>query len=117
MVVGAKINVPNLIVERGFEIPVTYPYLKGNSLRVAQFNPLSEISFQNETKIKEAKDSSENKQNANIKSSEIQLREGQEYSSVGRNIFKYIDGFTVQVASYQALNMAEEEARKYINRG
>lgn len=117
MVVGAKINVPNLIVERGFEIPVTYPYLKGNLLRVAQFNPLSEISFQNETEINETKDSTENRQNANIKSSEIQLRERQEYSNVGRNIFKYIDGFTVQVASYQALNMAEEEARKYINRG
>lgn len=117
MVVGAKINVPNLIVERGFEIPVTYPYLKGNSLRVAQFNPLSEISFQNETKINETKDSTENKQNANIKSSEVQLRESQEYSNAGRNIFKYPDGYTVQVASYQALNMAEEEARKYINRG
>jgi nucleoid DNA-binding protein len=117
MVVGAKINVPNLIFERGFEIPITYPYLKGNLLRVAQFNPLSEISFQNETEINETKDSTANSQNANIKSSEIQLREGQEYSSVGRNIFKYPDGFTVQVASYQALNMAEEEARKYINRG
>lgn len=117
MVVGAKINAPSLLVERGFEIPITYPYLKGNLLRVAQFNPLNEISSQSGAKIKEVKDSTENKQNINMKSSEIQLREGQEYSNAGRNIFKYPDGYTVQVASYQALNMAEDEARKYISRG
>jgi len=117
MVVGAKINTPNLIVERGFEIPVTYPYPKGYLLRVAQFDPLSEVSFQSGTKIDEIKDSTHISQNANIQTFEILLRESQDYSNAGRNIFRYSDGFTVQVASYQALTMAEDEARKYINRG
>lgn len=116
-VVEAKINVPDLIVERGFEIPVTYPYLKENLLNISKFNPLSEVIIESETKTNINKDSTVSIQPTINQSPEIELRESQNYSNAGRNIFKYIDEYTVQVASYQALSMAEDEARKFINRG
>lgn len=113
----AEIINPDLIVERNFEIPVTYPYSKGNNLRVAEFDPLSSLVLSDERKSVEVIDNMVGSTTINEQSSAIEIREGQNYSNAGRNIFKYPDGYALQVASYKALTMAEEEAKKYIKQG
>jgi len=123
------------IVQRNFDIPVTYPYLlKINETTISEtVTPKTEepIIQKNETtdkKIEEKKQEtkpeikSEIKENtkppvAEIKNPDKNTAPTGNGLNVGNNIFKYGNFYVVQVASFRASSISENEAGKYRNKG
>jgi cell division septation protein DedD/nucleoid DNA-binding protein len=119
------------IVARSFDFPITYPYLpKVNETTISEtVAPKIEEQNVTENKIEAPKDElkkpEEKKTEKEIpKQKVIESKEpvksvlptGKSLN-VGNNIYKYGDQFVVQVASFRAISISENEAGKYRNKG
>ena len=129
------------MIKRNFDIPVTYPYpIKVNETTISKSilpeeNIPIEPSSKNEDKKNEQLKPDQTKPEQ-LKPIEKKIEkvvpnktatlENQKIKSViptgkslnvGDNIFKYGDYYVVQVASFRALSISENEAGKYRNKG
>ena len=109
------------VIQRDFEIPVTYPYPAKNEISkesnrenkipadVEKKNNNQNTSTVNnkETKITEKKTKSSLK---NIVPAGIPI-------SLGKNIYRYGNVYVVQVAAFRSNSIAENEAGRYRNKG
>jgi hypothetical protein len=106
------------IVRRDFGIPITYPYL---------FNSEEEISADKNISKSKAEIPDIKQEELKTIKPEISISEkkpkvdnqppAKNFTSVGNNIYKYGDVYVVQVASFRANSIAENEAGKYRNKG
>ncbi len=108
------------VIERDYEIPVSYPYVPESSL----MDSLGEVTGKSQTsdKVVEQKpdDKKITKQEISTakKNSETKntIPDGRPIS-LGKNIYKYGNIYVVQVASFRSNQIAENEAGKYRNKG
>ncbi len=127
------------IVQRDFDIPVTYPYLpKINETTISEdLTPIIEepvvqkngtadkIIEEKKTELKpETKSEIKTEVKENKKSPVVENKTPVQNTArtgtglnVGNNIFKYGNYFVVQVASFRASSISENEASKYRNKG
>ena len=119
------------IVKRSYDIPVSYPYpLKVNetSLSESTIEP-EEIKKEDLTVTDKIEPKSEPvvEKNDEKLTTQSKLPETKKVTNtslpkvnalnVGNNIFKYGDYYVVQVASFRASSISENEAGKYRNKG
>ena len=119
------------IVQRNFDIPVTYPYLpKVKETSISEtIAPLNEdknaITEKNEVLKADQKNVQEKKVEKEIpkqpvteaKESLKTVTTSGKYLNVGNNIYKYGNYFVVQVAAFRSNSISENEAGKYLNKG
>ena len=123
------------IVQRNFDIPITYPYPpKINETTISEtVTPKTEepIVQKNETtdkKIEEKKPETKSEVKSvtkeNTKPPVVEIKNPVKNTApagnglnVGNNIFKYGNFYVVQVASFRASSISENEAGKYRNKG
>ncbi len=115
------------VIQREFDIPVTYPYLpKVNETSISESTPLktddqnlvpekSEV-VETEQKRPEEKKTSEQHTPENNRPVNTVTPLGKSLN-VGNNIFKYNNFYAVQVASFRSSSISENEAGKYRNKG
>jgi cell division septation protein DedD len=109
------------VIQRDFEIPVTYPYPPGNEIS-KESNKENKIPLDVEKKTdnqkpttvnsKETK-TTEKKNNTSLKN---RIPEGMPVS-LGKNIYRYGNVYVVQVAAFRSNSIAENEAGRYRNKG
>lgn len=118
-------------VERDFGIPVTYPYLpRVNATTLSETLPAKNndpVVISEETANKKLNETntevkSVNKENVKppiteTKNIDKNLPPTGNALNVGNNIFKYGNFYAVQVASFRASSISENEAGKYRNKG
>jgi cell division septation protein DedD len=115
------------VIQREFDIPVTYPYLpKVNETSISESTPLK-TDDQNLVPEKIAVVKTEQKKPEEKKISDQQITENNRQVktaapsgkslNVGNNIFKYNNFYAVQVASFRSSSISENEAGKYRNKG
>jgi len=118
------------IVQRNFDIPVTYPYLPRLKETTISENVTPKIEDQNiaaqknevvETEpIKTEKKIDKEiptQKNIDSKESVKPLNTNVRPLNVGNNIYKYGDYYVVQVAAFRSSSISENEAGKYRNKG
>ena len=115
------------VIQREFDIPVTYPYLpKVNETSISESTPLktddqnlvpekSEV-VETEQKRPEEKKTSEQYTPVNNRPVNTVTPLGKSLN-VGNNIFKYNNFYALQVASFRSSSISENEAGKYRNKG
>lgn len=109
------------IIERDFNIPITYPYLplnvtneKVNTDTSMIRDTVAIISVEKNPELK-----NQEKQNAPDKklvTEKNKIHTGKPIS-VGNNIYRYGDMYIVQVASFRSSSISENEAGKYRDKG
>ncbi|MBK7629670.1 MAG: SPOR domain-containing protein [Ignavibacteriales bacterium] len=118
-------------IERDFSIPVTYPYLpKVNETTISEsLPPKTDESIINSEKTidkkldeKKTELKSINKENVKPPITETEKLDKNitltgNGLNVGNNIFKYGNNYVVQVASFRASSISENEAGKFRNKG
>jgi hypothetical protein len=97
-----------VIINRSYEIPVTYPYLETFS-EASFFNPIDENIFAEKTEAV----LDESTVGAETKNSDEQLNSRIIKENVKGYIYKYNDFYVVQVSSWQAKSRAENHAESY----
>lgn len=119
------------IIQRNFDIPVTYPYLP----KIEETTISETVAASNEDK------NLESEKNAKLKSDQKIVEEKKvekqipintstetkepvktvtssgKSLNVGNNIYKYDNYFVVQVAAFRSISISENEAGKYRNKG
>ncbi len=119
------------IIQRNFDIPVTYPYLpkiKETTISetVAPSNEDKNLDNEKNEVLKSdqkiVEDKKVEKQIPNQTSTETKepvkrITSSGKSLNVGNNIYKYDDYFVVQVAAFRSISISENEAGKYRNKG
>ncbi|MEO8233384.1 MAG: SPOR domain-containing protein [Ignavibacteriota bacterium] len=123
------------IVQRNFDIPVTYPYPpKINETTISETvtpntdEPIVQKNEINDKKIEDKKPETKTEVKSGTKENIIppvveiknpvkNIATTGNGLNVGNNIFKYDNYFVVQVASFRASSISENEAGKYRNKG
>lgn len=119
------------IIQRNFDIPVTYPYLpkiKETTISetVAPSNEDKNLDTEKNEVLKSdqkiVEDKKVEKQIPNQTSTETKepvkrITSSGKSLNVGNNIYKYDDYFVVQVAAFRSISISENEAGKYRNKG
>jgi cell division septation protein DedD/nucleoid DNA-binding protein len=119
------------IIRRDFSIPVSYPYLpKVNETTIAEtvspktIEPYIEKTETIDKKVEEKKPEVNTVKKENVKPPIVETQKQVNGTpltgnglNVGNNIFKYGNSYVVQVASFRASSISENEAGKYRNKG
>ena len=119
------------IIQRNFDIPVTYPYLpkiKETTISetVAPSNEDKNLDTEKNEVLKSdqkiVEDKKVEKQIPNQTSTETKepvrtVTSSGKSLNVGNNIYKYDNYFVVQVAAFRSISISENEAGKYRNKG
>lgn len=119
------------IIQRNFDIPVTYPYLpkiKETTISetVAPSNEDKNLDTEKNEVLKSdqkiVEDKKVEKQIPNQTSTETKepvkrITSSGKSLNVGNNIYKYDNYFVVQVAAFRSISISENEAGKYRNKG
>ena len=119
------------IVQRNFDIPITYPYLpKVNETSISEtVTPKNEdqnLDFEkNEimkteplnTEIKKVEKEIQKQTGTETKQTINPVIPTSKALNVGNNIYKYGNYFVVQVAAFRSSSISENEAGKYRNKG
>lgn len=119
------------IVQRNFDIPVTYPYMpKVNETTISETessknvdqNITSEINEEIKTEPIKTEEKPIEKEISKHKETETKTIVSPVISAgkslnVGNNIYKYGDYYVVQVAAFRSSSISENEAGKYRNKG
>lgn len=109
------------IIERDFQIPITYPYppeknIVDNTKSVNESNVKTEQPEKNIQKP-EIKNLDTQKPKREINKVVKNAVPAGNPVSIGNNIYRYGDIYVVQVASFRSNSIAENEAGKYRNKG
>ncbi|MDP2363559.1 MAG: SPOR domain-containing protein, partial [Ignavibacteria bacterium] len=119
------------VVARSFDLPVSYPYLpkinqttisETGTLKIDEPNITTEKIEDKKTEQKKPEEKLTVKEIPNPKNTDsnkpvkVEIPTGISLN-VGDNIFKYGNYFVVQVASYRASSISENEAGKFRNKG
>ncbi len=109
------------VIERDFNIPITYPYPPQNIKNEKVDTDTTQISETAAVVPEEKKSELKNSEKQNAPDKKIVSRNNNVPSgnslSVGNNIYKYGDIYIVQVASFRSSSISENEAGKYRNKG
>lgn len=106
------------IVRRDFGIPITYPYLLKSAEEISADNKIGESKVEiPDIKANELKTVKPESSINEIKPKDDNQVPAKNFTSVGNNIYKYGEVYVVQVASFRANSIAENEAGKYRNKG
>jgi len=119
------------IVQRDFDIPITYPYLpKVNETSISETVTPKNEDQNLDTRINEVVKTEPINTETKKVEKEIQKQTGTETKqtinsviptnkalNVGNNIYKYGNYFVVQVAAFRSSSISENEAGKYRNKG
>lgn len=114
-----SINSKNtVIVRRDFRIPISYPYLLSNAGEISSDNNIDESKVEiQDIKPEESKTIKPEISISETKPKVENVPPSKSFTNVGSNIYKYGELYVVQVASFRAESIAENEAGKYRNKG
>ena len=115
------------IVQRNFDIPVTYPYpqiLKETSIsetvtakKEDQNLSISKNIVENKSEISDVKKVEKEIPEQKVTEYKKLVIPASKSLNVGNNIYKYGNYFVVQVAAFRSKSISENEAGKYRNKG
>jgi len=115
------------IVQRNFDIPVTYPYLpKVSETSISETVPSknedqgladSKNVVENQPEISDVKKVEKEIPKQKVAENKKPVIPASKSLNVGNNIYKYGNYFVVQVAAFRSSSISENEAGKYRNKG
>ncbi len=109
------------VIERDFNIPITYPYLPQNIINEKVKPDTTQINENAAVVPEEKKSELKNPEKQSAPDKKIVTEKNKvpvgNSISVGNNIYKYGDIYIVQVASFRSNSISENEAGKYRNKG